>query len=175
MAHRPDPAEYSKHPFEPYVTLVPDGPIAVTLAAQFDETRRVYEDVTEARAACRYAPEKWSLKQVLGHLTDVERVFHYRALATARGDGAKLPSYDPPGYTAAADFDRLSWRDLLTDLTVVRAATVRLFEHFTPDMLARHGVVGAGERHFTVLACGFIVAGHERHHLALIRDRYLTL
>lgn len=170
MADRPERGEHAEH-FDKYVTLVPDGPIAATIAGQSADALAFYRGLDEAQAAYRYAPEKWSIKQVLGHVTDTERIFTWRALAIGRGEQQALPGFDQDGYVAAANFDERSWEDLVNELVVVRAATLSLFERFTPEMLTRAGQANRGP--LSVRACGFIIAGHERYHLVKLREDYL--
>nr|MBA3558910.1 DinB family protein [Gemmatimonadaceae bacterium] len=114
---------------------------------------------------------KWSIKEVIGHMADTERVFCYRALRFARGDGTPLPSFDENDYVLNANFAQRTIMDLADEYDAVRRATILLFRNFSPDAFMRIGT--ASEREFTVRALVYIVAGHERHHLALLRERYL--
>jgi uncharacterized damage-inducible protein DinB len=170
MAARPDPSEYASF-YETYISLVPDGPIAETLTAQSAETMAFYHSIGEEASARRYAPGKWSIKQVLGHMMDSERIFTYRILCIARGETQSLPGFDQDTYVATANFDDWRWTDLLDDFAVVRASTIRLLRSLTPEMLARRGVANKVE--VTANAITFILAGHELHHVRCLKRDYL--
>ncbi len=169
MSHRPQPTEYAPY-YDNYIRLVPDAPIAATLVRQFGETESFYRRISERQAGERYAPGKWTIKQVIGHMMDTERVFAYRALAISRRHGDELPSFEQDDYVAAANFDQRSWRDLVDEFASVRAASVGLFERLPDDALDRRGIAAGNE--ITVRACGFICAGHELYHVVSLKDRY---
>jgi uncharacterized damage-inducible protein DinB len=171
MTGRPGTNEYADY-YERYVRLVPDGDIAETLARQIDESLATYRDVSEEQAKFRYGRDKWTIKQALGHVSDAERVFCYRATAFARGDRNPLPSFEQDEWIPYADSDSRSWRSLIEELKAVRASTVALFRSLSDEALARRGVASGKE--VSVLALGFIVAGHERHHLSVLKTKYLT-
>lgn len=167
---RPESTEYGAH-FEKYISLVPDAPIADTLAGQTGEALAFYRGITEAQAASRYAPDKWSIKQVLGHVIDTERIFGYRALSIGRGEAQALPGFDQDVYVANANFDDWSWSALIDDLAALREASVRLVRGFTPEMLAR---VGLSNKHpMSARAAAFVIAGHERYHIVRLKQDYL--
>lgn len=168
---RPDRTEYVDY-FHRYVALVPDGPIVPILAAQIEETRRLLAPLSEARAAGRYAPGKWSVKEVVGHLSDSERVFSYRALRIARGDSTPLPSFEQNDYVANGAFDGRALRDLLEEFAAVRVATVRLFEGMDAAASARVGTAAGNP--VTARAIAYIIAGHELHHRRVLLERYLA-
>jgi uncharacterized damage-inducible protein DinB len=170
MTERPQPSEHPPF-YATYIGLVPDGPIAATLTAQSAETMAFYRGISEAQASQRYAPDKWSIKQVLGHLLDSERIFAYRALCIARGEQQSLPGFEQNDYVAAANFDDVRWSDLLEDFAALRASTLRLLRSFTPAMLARKGIANRNE--CTVLAFAFVIAGHELHHVRGLKRDYL--
>jgi uncharacterized damage-inducible protein DinB len=166
---RPGPVEHADY-YSRYVAAVPEGDVIAHLAAQVERTQALLRSVGEARAAHRYAPSKWSIKQVVGHMADTERVFTFRALAFARRDPSPLPSMEQEAWMAGADFDARPLRQLAEEFHAVRQATLALFSSFTPDVLARTGTA-SGNR-FTVNSLVFIVAGHELHHLAVLAERY---
>jgi len=170
FAARPDPSEHAPY-YGTYVAEVPDGDILATLQAQGRDTRALLSGVDEASAARRYAPGKWSVKEVVGHVADSERVFAVRALAFSRGERAGLFGFDENAWAAEAGFDRRPLRDVADELAAVREATIRLFGGLSQDQWLRRGVANGVE--FTVRALAWIVAGHERHHVAVLRDRYL--
>jgi hypothetical protein len=170
MPRRPDPTEYAPY-FERYVHLVTEEEaIGELLARQLDETLAVYRTVTEERAGWRYAPGKWTIKEVLGHVADTERVFQYRAFAIARGEQQSLPGFDQDPYVVAANFTARSWTSLIEELKAVRGSSVVLFRHLDETAIDRLGV--ANDTPVTVRALGYMIAGHERHHLAQLKERY---
>jgi uncharacterized damage-inducible protein DinB len=171
MSGRPGTNEYAAY-YETYVGLVPDGDIAETLARQIDESLATYRSISEEQARFRYAADKWSIKQLLGHICDAERVFAYRAIAFARGEAQPLPGFEQDGYVAAAESDTRTWRSLIDELKTVRAATVSLFRSLSDHALERRG--NASGKDVSVRALGFIIAGHERHHLSVLKAKYLA-
>lgn len=168
---RPAPAEYSPY-FARYIDLVPDGPIVETLRRQIAETRTLLQGLSRERAAHPHAPGKWSVAEVVGHLSDAERVFAYRALCFARNDATPLPGFDEKSYAASAGFAARPFADVLEELVAVRAATVALFTGFDDAALARRGI--ANDAPVSVRALAWIIAGHELHHRAFLRARYLV-
>lgn len=167
---RPESGDYS--PFHAdYVAAVPEGNVLDRLMEQAHATQALLRGITGKQALHRYAEGKWSVKEVLGHLIDAERVFAYRALCFARADNTELPGFDQDAYVAAAGFDRRSLSDLLDEYAAVRAATMRLYESFGEEELARGGIAN-GQR-VTVGALAWIIAGHERNHQRALREKYL--
>jgi hypothetical protein len=166
------PGEHEYAPFYAgYVKQVPDGNILELLENQAEQTRTFLTALTKAQAMHRYAPGKWSIKEIAGHLADGERVFTYRAMRIARDDPSPMLGFDENAYVAAAAFDERSIQDLAEELWLVRAANLKLFRTFDEAALGRSGVAnGSG---VTVRALLYIIAGHERHHLRVIRERYL--
>lgn len=156
--------------WEPYVSRVPVGGICAYLVEQADDCRRLLEGVDEELGARRYAPDKWSVKQVLGHMADSERVFCYRALRIGRGDATPLPAFVEEAFAAASGSDGRSVASLAEELQVVRHASVALFRGLPREAWSRRGCV-AGDT-VTVLALAHIIAGHTAHHLDVLRDRY---
>ncbi len=167
---RPAQSEYSPF-FSTYISKVPDVDVLRLLTTQMEETTALLGGLSEEQAMHRYAPGKWSIKQVVGHLAEAERVFGYRALCFARKDAARLPGWDENAYIANADYDSRPLSALLADLRAARASTVSLFSGFNEDELARPG--HAGDKQYTVRSLAYITAGHERHHLDILRERYL--
>jgi hypothetical protein len=167
---RPDASEYASS-YETYVTKVPEGNLLKILEAQREETQELLASIPEGRALHRYAPGKWSIKELIGHVMDAERVFCYRALRFARGDRTPLPGFDEKVYAPAGKFDTRPLPDLAAELDAVRHATIALFSGLDPDALARRGPANNNE--VSVRALAYIIAGHERHHLGILRERYL--
>jgi DinB family protein len=168
---RPAATEHSPY-YATYITKVPDGDVLKMLEEQRRETQALLAGVSDAKALHRYAPGKWSVKEVIGHLSDTERVFGYRALTFARGDETALPGFDEKAWTPAGRFDGRSLKDLAGEFDAVRRATIALFSGMDADALARRGT--ANQNPITVRALAWIIAGHERHHVAMLRERYLA-
>jgi hypothetical protein len=167
---RPTPDEYAPY-FGGYVGEVPPGDVLAILERQMVETQELLRGLPASRATHRYAPGKWSIKEVVGHLSDTERIFTYRALCFCRSDRAPLPGFEEDDYVAAAGFDARPLADLARELETVRGATLSLFRGLSDEALLRRGT--ANGREFTVRAIAYIIAGHERHHVRVLRERYL--
>jgi uncharacterized damage-inducible protein DinB len=167
---RPQSGEYIPY-YHKYISLVPEGDLVETLRAQMAETQSLLRAIPESRASHRYAPGKWSIKEVVGHIADVERVMTYRALRIARADTTPLPGFDENAYVPAANFEARSLASLAHELDEVRRATIAFFETLDPDAAARSG--SANNAPVSARALAYIVAGHERHHVGILRERYL--
>jgi hypothetical protein len=170
---RPLPGEYA-----PYAQADIDsvlGTDAPTVFADLGvETRTFLQSFHEDQVrGLRYAPDKWTLKDVLGHIIDDERIFAYRALCLARGETKSLAGFDEKGYAANADAENRPWGDLLDEYRVVRAASVALFSSLRPAAWERAGEVNGYRA--TPRGLAFHIAGHELHHLRIVRERYLPL
>ena len=168
---RPDATEYAPF-YGTYVGKVPDGDLLELLERQRRETQNLLAGLSDTQALHRYAPGKWSMKEVVGHLMDSERVFCYRALRFARADEKPLQGFDEKAWVPAGSFDARPLADLAAELDAVRRATIALFRGFDAAALARKGTANNNE--VTVRALAWIVAGHERHHVAILRERYLA-
>lgn len=168
---RPTNTEYAPH-YETYVKLLPEPELDLhlTLKEQMKETHALLKGVKDDKANVAYAPGKWTVKEVVGHMSDVERVMSYRALRIARADTTPLPSFDENAWVPAAKFGRLPLHQLLDEFMAVRQATIHLLDELEPDAFARKGV--ASGKDVTVRALFFIIAGHERHHVNLFHERY---
>ncbi len=153
-----------------YVKNVTEDDVVAALEAQSRDTAALLARVDEEKASHRYAPEKWSVKQIVGHVTDAERVFLYRALAIARGDKVSLPGFDEQEYMRHANFDERSMRELADEYATARAATLATFRGFSDEAWLRRGT--ANNSAVTTRALAHIVLGHERHHLNVLRERY---
>jgi uncharacterized damage-inducible protein DinB len=172
LVTRPTPDEYSPY-YGKYIDRVPDGDLFETLESQLQRTVELLDTFGETGAALRYAPGKWSVKEIVGHVTDAERIFSYRALCAARGEPGALPGFDENAYVAGAHFDARTLNSLLGELTAVRRSTLALFRNLDDDALISR-VVANGVP-VTPRALAWIVAGHELHHAALLRERYRPL
>ncbi len=170
-ATRPAPGEFTPY-FGTYIDKVPDGDVIAALESGINTTRKVLASVSEEQAGFRYAEGKWSVKEVLGHMSDTERIFAYRLLTFARGDAGPLPGYDENIYTPAQEADRAPLALLLDDLVTARAATLTMLKVLPPAAWTRRGV--ANNAPLSVRAAAWIIAGHEIHHRGVLEARYLN-
>ncbi len=168
---KPDTSEYLPY-YGKYVSLVPDSDILTVLGKQIEETAGLLNSIPESRANFRYAPDKWSIKELVGHVIDTERIFAYRALRFARNDKTPLPGYEQDDYVSNASFDSCTLTDLASEIKSVRQATVFLFKHLDPNAWTRSGLANNGEA--SVRALAHIIAGHELHHREILRSKYLS-
>jgi hypothetical protein len=170
MTSRPDRTEAAEYYFR-YIDLVPDGNVVQTLVSQRDETVRFLEGISEEQAGYRYAADKWTLRNVVGHLSDTERLFTARAFWFARGFDTALPSFDQNVAIAAGGFDARTWRSLIDEFADTRAAAIAFFAALPQDAWSRRGI--ASDNPFTVRALAYLSAGHVIHHVRIMRDRYV--
>ncbi len=166
---RPAPGEYHKA-FERYVSLVPEADALPVLARQPAQVRAAMEKISGDRAGFRYGPDKWSIREVVGHFTDAERVFGFRAMTFARGDKTPLPGFEENDYAAIAGHDRYALPDLVAEFEALRASNVSMLAHLDPAAVARVGTANGSP--VSVRALAFIMAGHVRHHLGVLASRY---
>lgn len=169
LSTRPDATEHIEY-FGRYTALVPDGSIAETLRKQMDETSALLARVPAAKEEHRYADGKWSVKEVVGHLVDAERIFAYRALRIARADQTPLPGFEENDYVPAGNFGARSLKSLAAEFRAVREATLHLVDGLDEAALLRRGTASGNP--VSARALIWIVAGHERHHVALLKERY---
>ena len=155
-----------------YVTGVPSDDILAFLEQQGRETAAFLRGITEKQSQHRYAPGKWSIREVVGHVSDAERVFTYRALSFARGDATPLPGFDENGWGATSNADRRALAELVEEFSAVRSATLALYRGFSDTEISRSGTA-SGHR-VTVAAIAYVVAGHELHHVNILKERYLS-
>jgi hypothetical protein len=165
----PDASEYAPY-YGRYISLV-SGDILAALEDQPRETMALLSTLTEAQAQFRYAPDKWSIKEILGHVIDTERIFAYRALRIARNDATPMEGYEQDDYVRNGDFDRCALADLLDEFTCVRRATLSLLQKLTPEAWLRRGIANKNE--VSVRALAYIIAGHELHHRKVLEEQYL--
>lgn len=171
MTEAPDRTEAAAYYFT-YIDQVPEGEICGLLEAQGKEMLDLLSGVSEERSQHRYAPEKWSIRDVVNHLSDVERLCVFRALWFARGFESTLPSFDQTIAVAAAGANDRPWDSVVEEFRAVRAATLAFFRSLPPDAWARRGI--ASDNPFTVRALAYVAAGHAIHHTKIIRERYLN-
>ena len=168
---RPDATEFAPF-YARYVAGVPEDDVIGALRDSGRELTSALAAIPETRAGFRYAPDKWTIREIAGHLIDAERIFTYRALRLARADATPLPGFEENDYARTAGSDARTLTDLTDELRVVRDGTVRLFASLPAEAWTRRGVVNG--REVSVRALAYITAGHARHHLTVLRERYLT-
>jgi uncharacterized damage-inducible protein DinB len=167
---RPQADEYLAY-YGKYIERVPDGDLISILREQLMDTVALLRGVSADKADSAYGPGKWTIKEVVGHMIDVERVMAYRAVTFARNDTTDLPGFDENNWVPAANFGARTLGDLLEEFQVVRASTIHFAKHLDDETLKRRGKANGAA--VTVRALLYIIAGHERHHVALLKERYL--
>jgi uncharacterized protein (TIGR03083 family) len=166
MPGRPEPDEYAPF-YAGYVAKVPDGDPRAQLARSAEETRRLFDAIGDERAGEPYAPGKWTVKDVVAHLADTERVMAYRALRIARGDATPLAGFDQDAYVRTAGASRRPLSDLLAELSAVRVGSFALFTALDAEAFGRRGTANGAP--VSVRALLYIILGHEEHHRGLLR------
>lgn len=166
---RPTASDYAP-PHAGYVSLVPEEDAVAAIEQQSAETQRLLSMLDDERASHRYEDGKWSVKQVLGHMIDSEQILRYRALAIARGESAPLPGFDENAYVENANFDEWKVGDLAELYAITRRATILFFRNLAEEAWDRRGI--ANDNAVSVRGLAFVIVGHERHHLKVLRERY---
>jgi len=170
-ASKPSPTEYASY-FSRYIDLVAESDFVAVLAGQPAEYRALLGGLSQAQAGFRYAPEKWSIREVLGHVIDAERVFGYRALCIARGEAVSLPSFDENAYASKGGHDSCSLLELLEEFVHVRRGHIALFGHLDQAAWERTGTVN--QNAISVRGLAYIMTGHARHHAGILKERYVA-
>jgi len=166
----PDRTEAAEYYFT-YIDQVPAGDICQILARQAADTLTLLRAIPEERSLYRYAPDKWSMRQLVSHVNDAERVFVFRALWFARGFDTPLPSFDQDVAISGAGADERTWSSHVEEFAAVRSATSCFFESLADEAWGRRGVASGNP--FTVRALAYVTAGHVAHHMRVLRERYL--
>ncbi len=166
----PSATEYAPY-YGKYVSLVPPGNILHTLGLQLNDTLALLRSIPESLGDARYAPDKWSIKELVGHMSDTERIFGYRALRFARNDQTTLPGFEQNGYVNSAAFDECLLSDLASEFGFIRQSNISLFRQLKQEAWERTGI--ASESLVSVRALAYIIAGHEIHHRNILRANYL--
>lgn len=166
---RPEPNEYGAF-YRGYIEQVGPGNIVETLKDQMHETYTLINSLTAKQAGYRYAEGKWTVKEVIGHLIDSERIFAYRGLCFARNESKSLPGFDQDAYVDEGNFTERSTKSLGDEYFSLRNATIVLFDSFSEEILSRQGI--ANDATFSVRSLAYIIAGHEKHHLNVLREKY---
>ncbi len=170
ITERPAPTEHIEY-YGAYIALVPENDAIAALESQRDDTLKFLRSIPESKGDHRYAPGKWTVKEVIGHLCDGERVFAYRALRFARKDDTPLPGFDENTYVPAGAFHRRTVADLTAEYAAIREANLAMLRGLEPEAWVRSGP--ANGHSITVRALAFIMAGHGRHHAEILKTRYL--
>jgi hypothetical protein len=170
MQGRPQPNEAASF-YSPYIDRVPGDDVIAVLASQLDETSAFLSEISEQKSLHRYAPDKWSMRELLGHVNDGERVFMFRAMWFARGFTDPLPSFDQEVGFKAAESDEVSWASHIEEFRAIRSGTLAFCRNLPADAWLRSGI--ASDNPVSVRALVYISAGHVAHHVAILRERYL--
>jgi hypothetical protein len=170
MIGRPSSSEAAPYYFN-YINRVTGDDILSTLQSQLDEMLPFLRTISEEKSLFRYAPEKWSIRQMWGHVNDAERIFLMRALWFARGHESAMPSFEQEIAVASAKSDDIPWARHVEEFREIRLATLSFFRNLPDEAWTRKGVASGNP--FTVRACAYVVAGHVAHHAAVLREKYL--
>ena len=168
---RPDTTEFPDYQLG-YVSKVPGTDVVTFLEQQRNAMLSLLRGVDEEKGNYRYAPGKWTIKELVGHVTDTERVFAYRALVFARNDAAALPGFDQDPWVQQAHHANVSLKDLVDEFDSVRRSTIHLFRNLDPAAWMRRGI--ANNNPITVRAQAYVIAGHTEHHLDILKSRYIS-
>ena len=169
---RPQANTYGDY-YRNYISLVEENDLFSALENAVDRSLTFWSDLTEEQGNYRYAEGKWSIKELLQHIIDTERIFSYRALAFARGEQTALPGYDENQYADNCMADSRSLQEMIDELVLVRKSTIALFKSFDESVLDNLG--NASGSNLSVIAAGFIIVGHEIHHMNVVKERYLNI
>jgi uncharacterized damage-inducible protein DinB len=167
---RPEPGHFAPH-YAPYIDLVPEGDLLSHLAVQARHFEALLGGIDEERALFRYAPGKWSIKELVGHVSDTERIMAYRLLRIARGDRTPLAGFEQDDYVTMARADSRTLEDLASEFSDVRLSTLSLLRSLDPQALTREGVVGTNA--VTAATLAHVISGHMAHHGKILEERYL--
>jgi len=170
MTKKPSNEEYPEY-YDPYIALVSEGSIENILINQLEETTALLSNLEEAQANYRYADGKWTLKEVIGHIIDTERIMSYRFLRISRGDRTPLAGFDENQYVEGASFQSRLVTDLIKELIAVRHSTLTQMRGLTEESWSRKGF--ANDTKISARAIAYIIAGHELHHVKIIKEKYL--
>jgi len=169
---RPEPGEYAPY-YDRYISLISGTEILATLESQRRQMMLLLSGRDEADGDFRYAPDKWSAKQVLGHVCDTERIFAYRALRIARGDRTPIEGFEQDDYVRNGPFVQLPISEIIDEYIAVRRATLTLLRNLDEPAWTRRGIANKNE--VSVRALAYIIAGHELHHRRILEEKYFSL
>jgi hypothetical protein len=169
--NRPEAGEYDPY-YDRYISLLPAFDIIGILRSQIGDTIRLFSPIGEGHAAFRYAPGKWSIRELLGHVIDTERIMAYRALRIARNDKTPMEGFEQDDYVRDGPFEQCKLKDLIDEFSLVRQTTLAMLGKLQPEAWTRRGV--ANNNDISVRALAYIIAGHELHHQKILQDKYLA-
>ena len=167
---RPKPGEYNPY-YDRYISLIPGSDIVATLASELPKTVALLSALSEQDGELRYAPDKWSVKEVIGHMNDTERIMTYRALRIARNDRTPIEGFEQDDYIRSGPYSDLTLADLVKEFKTVRSATLSFFGNLRTSDWTRRGVANKNE--ISVRALAYVIGGHELHHRHILEERYL--
>jgi len=167
---KPDTSEHDPY-YSRYIDLINGNDILKTLSVQIDGSLALLRSIPSSKSLHRYAPDKWSVNQVVGHIIDSERVFAYRALTFARNDKTSLPGFEQDDWIRGSSFDSFALAELISEFEGVRRANIYFFQHLSVDEWMRKGK--ANKADISVRALAYIIAGHELHHIQILKTKYL--
>lgn len=167
---KPDASEHLPY-YSRYIDLIKEDDILKVLSTQIDGTLAFLRTIPHAKGDYRYAPDKWSVKEVIGHLIDAERVFAFRALWFARNEQSELPGFEQDDWVGTSPLDSTTLDELITEFEDVRQATVSCFRHLSKEAWMRRGIASNAE--ISVRALAYIIPGHELHHVEVLKTKYL--
>ena len=168
---RPEPHEHSPY-YENYIKLVDGNDPIKLMIDQLTRTQKLFTEISEDKGGYSFAEGKWTIKEVLGHIIDTERVFAYRALSIARGEKQSLPGFEQEDYARTANYNERNLTDIIEEYKLTREANIALFKSFEDKAINRRGI--ANNKEITVRAILFIIPGHEEHHINIIKSKYLN-
>ena len=168
---RPEIGEYAEY-YDRYISLIEETDIVAVLEKQQSELEKVFDTITEEKSHYAYGPDKWTIKELVGHLSDGERIFSYRALRISRADETPLEGFEQDGYIENSNFNNVAFADLTAELLFARKANLILFKSLTDEAWLRMGTASGSP--VSVRALAYIMAGHIRHHMKILNERYLA-
>ena len=171
MYATPDRTEAAEYYFT-YINQVPAGDVRKILRAQLPDTLALFKSIDEKRSMHRYAPDKWTIRESIGHVNDTERLFVFRALWFARGLDSPLPSFDQNVAVPTSGANERPWSSHIEEFEHLRGATISFFDHLPDDAWGRRGTASGYQ--FSVRALAFMTAGHLTHHVKILREKYLS-
>lgn len=169
--NRPEKGEYAEY-YERYVSLVEETDIVAVLETQQAEMLEVFETISEEKSHFAYGADKWTIKELIGHLTDGERIFAYRALRISRADETPIEGFEQDGYIENSNFNNTPFSELTGELLLTRKSNLILFKYLQDEAWSRTGTASGNP--VSVRALAYIMAGHIRHHLNILNERYLA-
>jgi hypothetical protein len=169
--NRPEKIEYAEY-YETYVSLVEENDIVAAMQSQLDEINELFSQISDEKGLYAYEESKWTIKELLGHLIDGERIFAYRAFRISRGDKTPLPGFDQNPYIENAGYNSIKLADLLKEFLLLRESNILFLNNLTDEMWRQTGV--ASDHPVSVRAIAYIMVGHIRHHVKILQKRYLA-